>query len=259
MTEDSEVQGWVEIIRDNWESFARSKYRNFFVASHRGWNDLDAWKAHAAFDAAIVLHELDPVQLLQSDVLEVGCGVGRLAAVLAPRVKSYTGIDIAPGMVEEARYRYANLHNVRFLIGNGLTVPAVAADRHYSLAFAHAVFIHCPRDVIRSLIASVCDVLTPGGEFRFQLRADSSDPTGIRPSKEAPIDVELPQLGAGDLSAAELHALCEIEAATKGRYYMGHAFRYDEVEPFISAAASGMRSRVFRFHPEDIYVDLVRT
>ncbi len=258
MSADQDVRGWAELLRENWDSFARSRYRDFFVASHRGWDDPETWKAQAEFDAAIVLHELDPERLRGFDVLEVGCGVGRLALVVAPRVRSYTGFDLAPRMVEEARVRCSRLEHARFFVGDGLSVPSPAADRPYALAFALAVFIHCPREVIRSMIASVHEILSPGGEFRFQLRADASDPTGIRPVEEAPIDVEPPRREEGALSAAEVRALGEIEAATKDRYYMGHAFRHAEVEPFVGAAAPGARLRVLRFGRDDLYVDLGR-
>jgi SAM-dependent methyltransferase len=253
-----DARGWAELLRENWESFARSPYRDFFVASHRGWDDPEAWRAQADFDAAVVTHELGPERLCELDVLEIGCGVGRLAQVLAPRVRSYTGFDIALPMLEEARARCAGIGEARFFLGDGLGVPAEAADRRYGLAFAQAVFIHCPREVIRDTIASVVDVLATGGEFRFQLRADAADPTGIRPVAEAPIEAKSPRHPQGALTPQELHGLREVEAAVHGRYYMGHPFRHAEVEAFVRAAAPGADVRVLRFGPDDLYVDLRR-
>jgi SAM-dependent methyltransferase len=251
-----DARSWAEVLRQSWDALSRSRYRDFFVASHRGWDDPAAWRAQAVFDAAFVTHELEPERLRELDVLEVGCGVGRLALVLAPRVSSYTGFDIAPRMVEESRARCGELANARFFVGDGLSVPAPARDRRYGLAFAMSVFIHCPREVIHSTIASVHALLAPEGEFRFQLRADPSDPTGIRPVEEAPLDVEPPRREEGELTPAELAALREIEAATKDRYYMGHAFRHADVEPFVREVAPLARMRLLRFGPAELYVDL---
>ena len=41
------------------------------------------------------------------DVLDFGCGFGRVAAVLAPRCRSVLALDVSAGMVAEARRRYA--------------------------------------------------------------------------------------------------------------------------------------------------------
>ena len=256
MADARDARDWAEVLRQSWDALSRSRYRDFFVASHRGWDDPETWRAQAEFDAAVVTHELEPARLGGIDVLEVGCGVGRLALVLAPRVRSYTGFDIAPRMVDEARARCGELANARFFVGDGLSVPAPAADRRYGLAFAMSVFIHCPRDVIHSTIASVFGLLAPGGEFRFQLRADPSDTTGIRALAEAPLDVAPPRRAEDELTEAELETLREVEAATKGRYYMGHAFRHADVEPFVREAAPLARMRLLRFGRDELYVDL---
>ena len=48
------------------------------------------------------------------DVLDLGCGIGRVAAALAPRCRSVLGLDVSPGMVAEAARRHGVLANVRF-------------------------------------------------------------------------------------------------------------------------------------------------
>ena len=48
-----------------------------------------------------------------ADVLDLGCGIGRVAAELAPRCGSVLGLDVSEGMVEEARRRLAGVANLR--------------------------------------------------------------------------------------------------------------------------------------------------
>ena len=65
------------------------------------------------------------------DVLDLGCGIGRVAAALAPRCRSVLGLDVSAGMVAEARRRCADLPNLRFeqTDGQGLdALPAGAFD-----------------------------------------------------------------------------------------------------------------------------------
>ena len=68
---------------------------------------------------------LDAAGLVSPDhaVLDLGCGIGRIAAALAPRCASVLGVDVSAGMVAEARRRHAGLPNLRFIVGNGTDVP----------------------------------------------------------------------------------------------------------------------------------------
>lgn len=59
-------------------------------------------------------------------VLDVGCGIGRLEAALAPHVASVYGIDISQAMLEEARRRCGHLANVRFALGSGSDLAGIA-------------------------------------------------------------------------------------------------------------------------------------
>ncbi len=65
-----------------------------------------------------------------SDVLDLGCGIGRVAGALVPLCRSVLGVDAAPGMIAEARQRHA-APNLRFAVvpGDGLgALPAAAFD-----------------------------------------------------------------------------------------------------------------------------------
>jgi SAM-dependent methyltransferase len=53
-------------------------------------------------------------------VLDLGCGIGRIAERLAPLVGSVRGIDISPKMIGAARRRCAVLRNVRFEVCDGV-------------------------------------------------------------------------------------------------------------------------------------------
>ncbi|MHC5210503.1 MAG: class I SAM-dependent methyltransferase [Planctomycetota bacterium] len=224
--EEPSVEGWAALLRGEWEARARSDSCDFYVASHAGWDDAERRRAQAEGDITMLLHALDPEALRVMHVLEIGSGVGRLAGPLAERTASYTGFDVAPGMVAEARRRHAGVSNVRFLQGDGLVVPKEARDRAYDLALSLAVFIHCPRAVTASLVRSAYALLAPGGELRFQLLADPDDPTGIVAAPATPeVHEQVREMEAG--------ARPVERALIDGHYYMGDRFRYDDVEPFL--------------------------
>ncbi len=53
-------------------------------------------------------------------VLDVGCGIGRVCAALAPHCRSVVGLDVAPRMVAEAQRRHPGLS---FHLSDGRTLP----------------------------------------------------------------------------------------------------------------------------------------
>lgn len=72
------------------------------------------------------------------DVFDLGCGIGRFATALAPRVRSVLGSDLSDRMVAEARRR--NQHpNVRFMQGSGHDLADVVTQG-FDLVLAADVF-----------------------------------------------------------------------------------------------------------------------
>ena len=66
-----------------------------------------------------------------ADVLDLGCGIGRVAAALAPHVHSVLGVDVSGAMVAEARRRHGARPGLRFDITNGappFDLPAAGFD-----------------------------------------------------------------------------------------------------------------------------------
>jgi SAM-dependent methyltransferase len=234
-----------ELLKQNWELRARSADRDFYVASHAGWNDPARWEQQALADLQTFLWQLDPDALRAQQVLEIGCGVGRLALPLAARVASYTGIDIAPAMVAEARHRARGIANVRFFESDGTGVPTPARDRSYDLILAVAVLIHCPERIVRALVQGAWSLLAPGGQFRFQVLADPADPTMVGPPQTQ-------QAVVAEILEMEQQATPAQLALIEGHYYMGHRFRYDECVQSMRAWTGG-EVVAFRLSPAHIY------
>lgn len=93
-------------------------------------------------------------------VLEVGCAAGFLAAVVAPRVGRYEGIDLAAAPLEVARR--LGLANAHFRQADGAALPF--ADGTFDAVFCYDVFTNFPRfeDGI-PLIETMLRVVKPGG------------------------------------------------------------------------------------------------
>jgi len=230
MTARKSLRDWADLLRKNWEERSKSPDRDFYVASHAGWNDAVAWAKRAESDLNMMLYQIDQMSMRAWEVLEIGCGVGRLAPPTRRRAQGYTGFDISAGMVEEARRRCHWLASARFFVGDGLTVPEEATDRRYNLILCLAVFIHCPRPVVESTLRSAVPLLADGGEIRFQLLANPEDPTGVA-------SVELAAEQHAEMMNIEEEVTPRQRELIDGHYYIGHAFRFEEAEELVAGLA----------------------
>ncbi|MER6079569.1 class I SAM-dependent methyltransferase [Streptomyces sp. NPDC001833] len=91
--------------------------------------------------------------------LDVGCGDGLLAARLATRAESVTGVDRSAEMIRQARKREAG--NVTFLEGDYLGAAALD-EEGYDFVSAVAVIHHAPFD---DAIERLVGLVAPGGRL----------------------------------------------------------------------------------------------
>ena len=114
-----------------------------------------------------------------SDVLDLGCGIGRVSAALAPRCRSVLGLDVSAGMVEEARRRLAAVGNVEIRQTGGEDLDALA-PASLDLALAIDSFPYVVQTGAATALAHVrgaARALRPGGALcilNFSYRGDDA-------------------------------------------------------------------------------------
>ncbi|MES1211052.1 MAG: class I SAM-dependent methyltransferase, partial [Acidobacteriota bacterium] len=100
-------------------------------------------------------------------VLDLGCGIGRFTAAIAPRVKSIHGVDISPKMLAAARRRCAGLRNVRFSRGSGhdlFKFKEASLDLVLAADSFPYIFQGGP-ELVSVHFMEIARVLKPGGHF----------------------------------------------------------------------------------------------
>lgn len=96
---------------------------------------------------------------------DMGCGSGRWAVLVAPRVGTLTCIDPSPDALDVARRKLTNQPNVRFInasVGDQ-ALPSNSQDFGYSLGVLH----HIPDTV--SALRDCVQMLKPGAPFLVYL------------------------------------------------------------------------------------------
>lgn len=129
---------------------------------------------------------LDAGGWLHGDALDLGCGIGRMAAALAPRCAAVLGLDVSAGMVAEAQRRHAGLVNVRFAqtAGDGLdALPGAGFDLVLAVD-SFPYIVQAGRAAAH--VAGAARVLRPGGalvvlnySYRGDPQADAADAAAL--------------------------------------------------------------------------------
>jgi SAM-dependent methyltransferase len=155
----------VSRMRGDWDRRAEEDHKLHIATGHAGSEE--TFRASGAQDLdAIVLDGivLDP----SAEILEIGCGVGRLLVPLAGRVAVAHGVDISSVMIGKAKEYAADAPNVKTALTDGSF--AHLANESLDFVFSFIVFQHIPdRAPIRRYVEEAERVLKPGGVFRFQV------------------------------------------------------------------------------------------
>ncbi|AZU00840.1 class I SAM-dependent DNA methyltransferase [Brevibacterium linens] len=101
-----------------------------------------------------------------AEVLDIGCGPGRITTFLGALGLEPRGLDLSPAMIELAKGLYPT-H--QFDVGSMTALPY--ADESFSGLVAWYSIIHVPGDALALAFAEAARVLRPGGWFQlaFQL------------------------------------------------------------------------------------------
>ncbi|WP_437289883.1 GNAT family N-acetyltransferase [Sorangium sp. So ce406] len=112
-------------------------------------------------------------------ILQIGCGIGRFEAALAPRVREAWGLDVAPRMIEAARRRCAGLANVVLAVSSGADLRDAPPAR-FDLVYAVDSFpylVAAGEAVVDRHLAETRRLLRPGGELvvlNYSYRGDAA-------------------------------------------------------------------------------------
>jgi predicted TPR repeat methyltransferase len=106
-------------------------------------------------------------------VLDLGCGTGLSGAAFRPFCDWLIGVDISPGMVEQARAK--GLYD-RLVVSDLLEFLASEAGAQNHLVLAADVFVYCSD--LAPIAAGVAKVLAPDGLFAFSV--ETHDRPGVR-------------------------------------------------------------------------------
>ncbi len=96
------------------------------------------------------------------EVLELGCGIGRIGRELAPSCRHWTGVDISENMLHHAGERLSHLQNVSFHRLERSKLEMLQ-DNSIDKAYSIAVFCHMDKEDLYLYMQELNRVVRPGG------------------------------------------------------------------------------------------------
>ena len=144
--------------------------------------DVERFWAEGEEVVSAILHELGIEVRETNTIVEIGCGVGRLTRPLARRAGRVVAVDVSAEMLARARELNPELHNVRWLHGEGESLAGIETESADG-CFSHVVFQHLPDpELTLGYVREMGRVLRPGGWAGFGV---STDPVVHRPRRRA--------------------------------------------------------------------------
>lgn len=160
---------------DVWDKGRGRKYRDFWCSVSEKYDEAvlttygapeEGMQENSEWVAKYIAQSLQLDQ--EKEILEVGCGIGRLAYFLAPLVKRYNGADVSPNMLQFAKERMADADNCTFHELHFSDLREFEDNRFDAVLF-EAVLIHMAKEDSYWYMKEAHRVLKPGGRAYFQL------------------------------------------------------------------------------------------
>jgi len=132
------------------------------------WNQDEFFKT-GEFEVENIMLEIKKldIDLKKEEMLDFGCGVGRLARHYLKHFQKYNGSDISIAMIEKAKDLNKGLNAEFFINGEDLKI---FSDNKFNFVYSGIVLQHLPdKDFIKKYILEFKRVLGSGGLLVFQL------------------------------------------------------------------------------------------
>lgn len=172
-------------MRRDWERRARENSRHYVLTGQSQWSDEEFYQSGEVAMREDILNDLANIcqgrEAKRMQVLEIGCGAGRMTRAFAQFFGAVWAVDISAEMVRQARDFVAGFPHAHVLQNNGKDLSVLRPSwlgrlrghetPRFDFAFSSLVFQHIPsRAIIENYVRDVHRLLRPGALFKFQVQ-----------------------------------------------------------------------------------------
>jgi 2-polyprenyl-3-methyl-5-hydroxy-6-metoxy-1,4-benzoquinol methylase len=162
-------------MKESWEEKARVNAYHWVDSTEVDWDKEKYYqKGKTDVENYFLSHlrssGISEEKMKSMNVLDIGCGTGRLMRGMAPYFASVDGIDISDEMISKAKVDNAEIKNLSFHVGDGVSLDVIS-NQKYDLIYSFIVFQHIPnRKFIKNYFLNSYKHLKDGGFFIAQVR-----------------------------------------------------------------------------------------
>jgi len=149
-------------MREEWNRWAHAN--TFGAIDSEARDEKEFWRRGETI-ALWILDDTKPKT--DAKILDLGCGIGRIARPLLKWGYKVHGIDVSSTMISLAQKCNSNLPNHKFKTCNGKSIPFPSS--YFDLVYSVLVFQHLPLSVMRAYISEIRRVLKTRGKFWVQV------------------------------------------------------------------------------------------
>lgn len=153
--------------------------------AYKGTPPWDVGHPQPVLEALIKDGEIKPGR-----ALDIGCGRGDNAIMLAMNGCEVTGIDLVEAAISDAKAKVIERHvKVNFVVGNVLRMGKLFMEAEFDIVIDSGLF-HTITDEERQVFArQIHTVLKPGGKY-FMLCFSDKEPEGYGPRRISKAEIE---------------------------------------------------------------------
>jgi SAM-dependent methyltransferase len=175
-----------------------------------------------------------------TDVLDFGCGVGRLTQAWAGYAPHVVGLDVASSMIEQAN-AFNTAPGVEFVLNKRADLQ-IFADASFDLVNASIVLQHMATSLSRRYLTEFARVLRPGGFLVFTTPTEHAPTFRGRAYRYAPRSLIHVWKRLRDGGVMEMHPLPLAKLAP---FLTARGFRIDLLDPSHAAGSAWIGYRVY--------------
>jgi ubiquinone/menaquinone biosynthesis C-methylase UbiE len=117
-----------------------------------------------------LLRDLNLKDISSLEMVEIGCGIGRMTQFFAQKFYKVYAFDVSDNMIQKAKYKWGHLQNIEFILGSGSDLKPVK-NKCIDLVFSYIVLQHVLSDnIVLNYIKECSRVLKPEGIAFLQFR-----------------------------------------------------------------------------------------
>jgi len=163
---DHSTEEFSKIMKNDWNLRAEGDVKESIYARTKKSKSFEEVSKIRIKQINEILTKLFPAEKFSDKkMLEIGCGIGRLAGLFSNIFSSYTGVDVSDRMIEIAKTKLNNVKNVEFFVNNGLDLAQIR-NESMDFVFEGFVFQHIPKkEIVENYCKETFRVLRNGGHF----------------------------------------------------------------------------------------------